>query len=159
MSRRTPSAAHESACPNEPSRRCLLGAGSAVPLISFTGDLAVAACEAFLARDSEQRRLGRRWQEIESRAFAELNWPKLNRTQRARHREQLEMDALYDEMDALHEQNQTLFASLPGIVATTRLGICGKLAVAAIEACPEDHPELHHLIASILRDYRALHGA
>ncbi|MCP5433073.1 MAG: hypothetical protein H6923_07355 [Alphaproteobacteria bacterium] len=117
------------------------------------------ACDAYLARHAEQQRLGRRWQAIENRAFAELDWSKLNRTQRARHREQLEMDALYDEMDELHEQNQALLGSLPSIVATTHLGICGKLAVAAIEACPEDHPELHHLIASILRDYRALHGA
>jgi hypothetical protein len=132
---------------------------SAIPLTSFNGDTAVAACETFLRRHSEQQQLGRRWQEIETRAFAELNWPKLNRTQRARRREQVEMDALYDELDALHEQNQALLASLPGIVAITHLGICGKLAVAAIEACPEDHPELHHLIASILRDYRALHGA
>jgi hypothetical protein len=128
-------------------------------MLSFNGDPAVESCETWLARHAEQRRLGRRWQEIENRAFAELNWPKLNRTQRARHREQLEMDALYDEMDALHEQNQTLLVSLPGIIATTHPGICGKLAVAAIEACPEDHPELHHLIASILRDCRALHGA
>lgn len=159
MSRRTPPAAHKSACPNGPSRRGVLGAASAIPLASFNGDTAVAACETFLARHCEQQRLGRRWQEIETRAFAQLNWPKLNRTQRARHREQLEMDALYDEMDALHEQNQTLLISLPGIIASTHLGLCGKLAVAAIEACPEDHPELHHLIASILRDYRALHRA
>lgn len=143
-----------------PSRRLVLGGATVSPLLGTEAtNPAIAACEAFLARQSEQQRLGRRWQEIENRAFAELNWPKLNRTQRARHREQLEMDALYDEMDALHEQNQTLLASLPSIVATTHLGICGKLAVAAIEACPEDHPELHHLIASILRDYRALHGA
>jgi hypothetical protein len=159
MSRHTPPAANESACLSEPSRRRVLGAGGVVTLISFNGDPAIAACETFLARQSEQQRLGRRWQEIETRAFAELNWPKLNRTQRARHREQLEMDALYDEMDALHEQNQALLASLPSIAATTHLGISGKLAVAAIEACPEDYPELHHLIASILRDYRALHGA
>lgn len=159
MSRRTPPAAHESACRNGPSRRYVLGAASAITLTSFNGDNAVTACETFLARHCEQQRLGHRWQEIENRAFAELNWPKLNRTQRARHREQLEMDALYDEMDALHEQNQALLASLPSIAATTHLGICGKLAVAAVEACPEDHPELHHLIASILRDYRALHGA
>jgi hypothetical protein len=148
-----------SPCAEGPSRRLVVGAAAASPLLR-TGDAdpAVALCEAFLAQHAEQQRLGRQWQEIENRAFRELNWPKLNRTQRARHREQLEMDALYDEMDALHEQNQTLLASLSGMVATTHLGICGKLAVAAIEACPEDHPELHHLIASILRDYRALHG-
>lgn len=149
-----------SPCAVGPSRRFVLGAATASPLTGTSpADPAIAACETFLARQSEQQRLGRRWQEIENRAFAELNWPKLNRTQRARHREQLEMDALYDEMDALHERNQALLASMPSIVATTHLGICGKLAVAAIEACPEDHPELHHLIASILRDYRALHGA
>lgn len=149
-----------SPCAEGPSRRLVVGATTASPLLGMAvADPAVAACEAYLARHTEQKRLGGRWQEIENRAFAELNWPKLNRTQRARHREQLEMDALYDEMDAMHEQNQTLLALLPSIVATTHLGICGKLAVAAIEACPEDHPELHHLIASILRDYRALHGA
>ncbi len=149
-----------SLCAKGPSRRLVVGAATGSSLLGIGAtDSAVAACEAYLARHSEQQRLGHRWQGIESRAFAELNWPKLNRTQRARHREQLEMDALYDEMDALHEQNQALLASLPRIVATTHLGICGKLAVAAIEACPEDHPELHHLIASILRDYRALHGA
>lgn len=149
-----------SACAEGPSRRSVVGAATASSLLGIgVADPAVLACEAYLERHSEQQRLGRRWQAIETRAFAELNWPKLNRTQRARHREQLEMDAIYDGMDALHEQNQALLASLPGIVATTNLGICGKLAVAAIEACPEDHPELHRLIASILRDYRALHGA
>lgn len=158
MSQRPPPAANESACPDGPSRRLVLGS-SVLPLVSAHNDPAVFTCETWLARHAEQQRLGRRWQEIENRAFAELNWPKLNRTQRARHREQLEMDALYDEMDALHEQNQALLASLPSVVATTHLGMCGKLAVAASEACPEDYPELHHLIASILRDYRALHGA
>ena len=158
MSARPSRTANEGACRDGPSRRLILGS-AALPLVGVHNDPAVSTCETWLARHSEQQRLGRRWQEIETRAFAELNWPKLNRTQRARHREQLEMDALYDEMDALHEQNQALLASMPGIVATTHLGICGKLAVATIEACPEDHPELHHLIASILRDYRALHGA
>lgn len=150
----------ESPCAEGPSRRLVVGATTALPLLGIgTAEPAVVACDAYLARHAEQQRLGRRWQAIENRAFAELDWSKLNRTQRARHREQLEMDALYDEMDELHEQNQALLGSLPSIVATTHLGICGKLAVAAIEACPEDHPELHHLIASILRDYRALHGA
>lgn len=158
MSARPWGTANESACPDGPSRRSILGS-AALPLVSAHSDPAVSNCETWLARHAEQQRLGRRWQEIESRAFAELNWPKLSRTQRARHREQLEMDALYDEMDALHEQNRALLVSLPRVVATTQFGICGKLAVAAIEACPEDHPELHHLIASILRDYRALHGA
>jgi hypothetical protein len=118
----------------------------------------VAASETWLARRAERERLCSHWQKIEKQAFARHNWSKLNRTQRARHREQLEMDAFDDEMDSLDTQNEALLAAMPSIVATTYLGICGKLAVAALEACPEDHSELHHLIASILRDYRALNG-
>lgn len=145
------------ACPITPSRRCVLG-GAAVPFIASGADPAVAASETWLARRAERERLCLRWQQIEKAAFALHDWPKLNRTQRARHREQLEMDALDDEMDSLDRQNEALLASLPSIAATTYHGLCGKLAVAALEACPEDHPELHHLIASILRDYRALNG-
>ncbi|HVU11779.1 MAG TPA: hypothetical protein VHD90_10885, partial [Phototrophicaceae bacterium] len=113
MSRRTPWAAHESARPDDPSRRCILTVGALSPLIGLNGDPAIESCEAWLARHAEQERLGRRWQEIENRAFKELNWPKLTRLQRARHREKLEMDALYDEMDVLHAQNQALLESLP----------------------------------------------
>jgi hypothetical protein len=157
MPRRTPAAANTDARLCAPSRRTILG-GAAVPLIVSGADPAVAASETWLARRAERERLCLRWQQIEKAAFALHDWPKLSRTQRARHREQLEMDALDDEMDSLDRQNEALLASLPLIAATTYHGLCGKLAVAALEACPEDHPELHHLIVSILRDYRALNG-
>jgi hypothetical protein len=52
-----------------------------------------------------------------------------------------EMDDLYDRMDALHEENRVLLASLPALVATSPIGISGKLAIAAIEVCPEEHEE------------------
>lgn len=144
------------------SRRGLLACSGAIPTLVpllTADDPTIAVCESWLNSHVEEERLGLRWQEIENRAFVEHDWAKLNRTQRARHREQYEMDALYDRMDELHAQNQTLLASLPTIVATTNLGICGKLAVAAIEVCPEENEDAHRLIASILRDYRTLHGA
>ncbi len=158
MSLRAPPAANATLCPNDPSRRLVLASGAMAPLAGMIADPAVAASETWLARRAERERLCLHWQKIEKHAFARHNWSTLNRTQRARHREQLEMDALDDEMDALDSQNEASLAAMPSIVATTYLGICGKLAVAALEACPEDHPELHHLIASILRDYRALNG-
>lgn len=158
MSLRAPPAANATPCPNDPSRRLVLASGMMAPLAGVIADPAAAASETWLARRAERERLCLRWQQIEKAAFARHDWPKLNRTQRARHREQLEMDALDDEMDSLDRQNEALLASLPSIAATTYHGLCGKLAVAALEACPEDHPELHHLIASILRDYRALNG-
>jgi hypothetical protein len=69
------------------------------------------------------------------------------------------MDDLYDRMDALHEENSALLARIPMIVATTPVGIAAKLSVAVIEVCPEENEEAHRLIASILRDFRALSGA
>jgi len=161
MSRPPPPAANASARLPQPTRRLVLGAAG-LPLVpdaqAAIVDPAVEACETFLARRAEHERLGRRWQAIETRLFEEHNWPRLTRTQRKRFPEKHEMDDLYDRMDVLHAQNQALLATLPAVVATTHLGICGKLAVAALEVCPEDHPEAHQLLASILRDYRALHG-
>ncbi len=121
-------------------------------------DAAAAATKIWLARHAEHERLGSRWQKIEDRLFKQQNWSRLTRAQRNRFAEKHEMDSLYDHMDLLHEENFALLASLPAIVATTHRGICGKLAVAAIEVCSEDHPEAHRLIESILRDYRSLHG-
>ncbi|PZO46839.1 MAG: hypothetical protein DCF16_18540 [Alphaproteobacteria bacterium] len=136
---------------------------AAAPLLGDTKrssdpDPVAQASDAWLARRAEHERLGRRWQQIESRLFREHNWPRLSRVERKRFPEKHEMDDLYDRMDALHEENRNLLTSLPALVATSPLGICGKLAIAAIEVCPEENEEAHRLISSILRDYRALHG-
>lgn len=158
MSRRPPSAANESACPSAPTRRHVLGGATAPLFAERRPDRAASACETWLAGHTEHERLGKRWQRIETRLFRDHNWSRLTRAQRKRFPEKHEMDDLYDRMDALHEESRVVLASLPALVATSPLGICGKLAVAAIEVCPEENEEAHRLIASILRDYRALHG-
>ena len=158
MSRRPAGTANESARAAAPTRRLVLS-GAAAPLLSESArDPAASVCETWLSRRAEYERLGKRWQQIETRLFRDHNWSKLTRAQRKRFPEKHEMDDLYDRMDALHEENRVLLASLPALVATSPLGICGKLAIAAIEVCPEENEEAHRLIASILRDYRALHG-
>ncbi len=158
MSRRPPGTANESARAVAPTRRLVLS-GAATSLLSGSAtDRAASGSETWLSRHTEHERLGKRWQQIETRLFRDHNWPKLTRAQRKRFPEKHEMDDLYDRMDALHEENRVLLASLPALVATSSLGICGKLAIAAIEVCPEENEEAHRLIASILRDYRALHG-
>lgn len=159
MSRRPHGTANESARAQSPTRRLVLSGAAAVPLFSGSApDPATPVCEAWLSRHAEHERLGKRWQQIETRLFRDHNWSKLTRAQRKRFPDKHEMDDLYDRMDALHEENRVLLASLPALVATSPLGICGKLAIAAIEVCPEENEEAHRLIASILRDYRALHG-
>lgn len=158
MSRRPPGTANESARAQAPTRRLVLS-GAAAPLLSGSApDPAAPVCETWLSRHAEHERLGKRWQQIETRLFRDHNWSKLTRAQRKRFREKHEMDDLYDRMDALHEENRALLVSIPALVATSPLGICGKLAIAAIEVCPEENEEAHRLIASILRDYRSLHG-
>ncbi|MGE0530787.1 MAG: hypothetical protein AB7G40_17185 [Hyphomonadaceae bacterium] len=159
MSRRPPPAANASVRPVAPTRRLVLGAAATPLVVGGPTDPAASACEIWFGRHAEHERLGKRWQQIENRLFKDHNWPRLTRAQRKRFREKHEMDDLYDRMDALHGENETLLASLPAIVATSDAGICGKLAVAALVVCPEDHPEAHELISSVLRDYRALHGA
>lgn len=159
MSRRPPGTANESARAQSPTRRLVLSGAAAAPLFSGSAsDPAAPVCETWLSRHAEHERLGKRWQQIETRLFRDHNWSKLTRAQRKRFPEKHEMDDLYDRMDALHEENRVLLASLPALVATSPLGICGKLAIAAIDVCPEENEEAHRLIASILRDYRALHG-
>jgi hypothetical protein len=158
MSRRPSGTANESARGPLSTRRLILG-GATAPLLSGSGgDAAAQACDIWLARSAEHERLGKRWQQIETKLFQEHNWPKLTRAQRKRFPEKHEMDDLYDRMDTLHEENRVLLASLPALVATSPLGICGKLAIAVSEVCPEENEDAHRLIASILRDYRALHG-
>lgn len=157
MARRPPPAANESARSGEPTRRLVIGGATGTAFSGCFLDAAATASETWLSRHAEHERLGKRWQQIETRLFRDHNWAKLTRAQRKRFPEKHEMDDLYDRMDALHDENRVLLASLPALVATSSLGICGKLAIAAIEVCPEENEEAHRLIASILRDYRALH--
>ena len=144
------------------SRRNLINSASAALLLSdacvTSEDRAARASQTWLSRHAEHERLGKRWQQIETRLFRDHDWAKLTRAQRKRFSEKHEMDDLYDRMDALHEENRVLLASLPTLVATSSVGIIGKLAVVAIEVCPEENEEAHRLLASILHDYRALHG-
>lgn len=158
MTQRPPPAATESARSGEPTRRLVIGGATGAALSGCCLDAAATATETWLSRHAEHERLAKRWQQIETRLFRDHNWSRLTRAQRKRFPEKHEMDDLYDRMDALHEENLVLLASLSALNATSPLGICGKLAIAAIEVCPEENEEAHRLIASILRDYRALHG-
>ncbi len=140
------------------TRRLVLEA-SEVPLFVNLGEDQVAhACEAWLADYSERERLIRRWQQLETQLFNTHNWSNLSCDERTQFPEKLEMDNLDARIDALGARSRQLLASLPTTNATSSRGICGKLAVAMIEVCPYGNEEAHRLIASILRDYRALHG-
>jgi hypothetical protein len=159
MSRRPLSAASERARPDDPTRRLILGA-AATPLIpgaALAADPAAEACQAWLARNAEHERLAVQWSRLEARLHREHNWMKLTRAQRRRFPESRELDDLDDRIEVLSDENAALLKALPAIVAASPIGICGKLTIAVLET-KNDCEHVHRLIASLLRDYRALHG-
>ena len=159
MSRGPPQAANESARPDDPTRRLILSA-AATPLLPSAAravDPAAEACQAWLARNAEHERLAVQWSGLEARLHREHNWMKLSRAQRRRFPESRELDDLDDRIEVLSDENGALLKALPAIVAASPIGICGKLTVA-IKETKNDGEDVHSLIVSILRDYRALHG-
>ncbi len=159
MSRRPPPAANANARLEEPTRRLVLGAVAAAPLVpdAMAVDPAVRACETWLTRHAEHKRLAIQWSELENRLHRQHNWLKLTRAQQRRFPESCELEDLDDRIEAMSDQNADLLKTLPAIVAVSPLGICSKLTIAAEETKHEGE-EVHELIMSILRDYRALHG-
>lgn len=158
MSRRSEGAANEGARKQGTTRRLVLGAAAAPLFVTPSADQVAQATEALLADHSERERLIRRWQKLETRLFRVRSWSKLSDDERNQFAEKHEMERLDERIDVLGDRNRAVLASLPAMFATSSRGICGKLAVALIEVCPDEYEEAHLLIASILRDYRALHG-
>jgi hypothetical protein len=155
-----PDKARASARPDGPSRRTLIAGATVAPLLlegsAAVADQAVIACEKWLALRAEHERLARRWSRLEAKLAREHNYLRLSRRQQRALPEARELDDIDDHLEELHERQQTLLAVLPKLAATSTLGLAGKLAVAAVEVCPEENEEAHHLIASILRDLRAM---
>ena len=122
----------------------------------MVADQAVIACENWLALRAAHERLARRWSRLEAKLEREHNYLSLSRRQQRALPQARELDDIDDQLEELHEQQQTLLAILPTLAANSALGLAAKLAVAAVEVCPEENEEVHHLIASILRDLKAM---
>ena len=159
MSRRSEGMANEGARKQGPTRRLVLGAAAAPLLVTPGADQVAQVCEAWLADNSERESLIWRWQKLETRLFKLHTGSMLSCEQGNQFAEKHEMDKLDERIDVLGDRNREVLAFLPAMSATSSRGICGKLAMALIEVCPDENEEAHLLIASIRRDYRALHGS
>ncbi|WP_135212735.1 hypothetical protein [Vitreimonas flagellata] len=161
MSRRPQGAAPAGGCLNDLSRRSVIGGATVAPWIAAVPasandiDPCINACEHWLALHAEHKRLAHRWCDLEAELERTHNYLSLPRRKQRRLPQAHELEDIDDRLDELHEEMQTLLALLPTMVATSDLGLAGKLAVAAIEVCPEENAEAHHLIASILRDFKS----
>ncbi len=162
MSRRPQVAAPAGGCLSEPSRRALIGGATVAPFVAAAPasasdiDQCVIACESWLTLHAEHKRLTNRWCDLEVELERTHKYLSLSRRKQRQIPEARELDDIDDRLEELHEQMRTLLVLLPAMVATSGLGLAGKLAVAAIEVCPEENAEAHHLIASILRDFKSL---
>lgn len=163
MSRRPPGAAPADARPDGPSRRTLITGATAAPLFagaaSAQTDQAVTACENWLALDAARNRLSRRWQKLETQLAREHNFLKLSRRQQKKLPQAQELYEIDDRLEELWEEQDALLKILPTLAATSAFGLAGKLAVAATHVCKDENEEGHHLIASILRDLKAMKPA
>lgn len=144
------------------SRRATIATLSAAPFlgpsvaVALEPDQCVAVCEHWLTLHAEHKRLANRWCDLEAELERTHNYLSLSRRKQRLLPQARELEDIDDRLEELHEEMQTLLALLPTMIATSNLGLAGKLAVAAIEVCPEENPEAHHLIASILRDFKSM---
>jgi hypothetical protein len=140
------------------SRRTLIGAATAAPVVADTGGVTAAAddlivrCASFVAIDIRVGRLVRRWGDLEGEAFRLPGWFKLSKEEQLALPQGREMAEIDQMLASLFEQREKLLAELPAVAANDPTGVAAKIAVAARAVDPEDHEETHHLIAGAARD-------
>lgn len=140
------------------SRRDLIGAASAAPIVANVGGAAAATddlvvrCATFVAIDIRTGRLMRRWGDLESEAYKLPGWFDLSKEEQLRLPQGREMADIDQMLSALFEQREKLLAELPSVGANDPTGVAAKIAVAARAVFPEDNEEAHTLIAGAARD-------
>ena len=128
------------------SRRALIGAATAAPVLANAGDASAAddlvvRYASCVAIDIRAGRMVRRWGDLESEAFALPGWFDLSKEEQLalpQGREMAEIDGI---LSSLFEQREKHLAELPKVAATDPTGVAAKIAVAARVVDPEDHEE------------------
>ena len=117
------------------SRRVLIGAASATPILAGVGpaspsDDVTARCDEWLALDAEIDRLLSRWSDLENLLVKEKRWHKMTPDQREALSPTEEMDAIDKQVKGLFEQRRQRLDALPALVARDMRGVASKLQVA-----------------------------
>lgn len=117
------------------SRRVVIGAASAAPMVAGAGgtavpDAAVARCAEWLALDAEIDRLGLRWSDLETILVRQKRWERMTPEERGELLPSEEMDAIDAQLKPLFEQRETWLEGLPAVRARDIYGVVAKLDVA-----------------------------
>lgn len=118
------------------SRRVVIGAAGAAPVVANTGagaamqDQAIARCDQWLALDAEIDRLGNRWSDLETILVRQKRWERMTPEERGELLPSEEMDAIDKKLEPLFEQRGAWLEALPTIRANDMHGVVAKLEVA-----------------------------
>lgn len=118
------------------SRRVVIGAAGAAPVVANTGagaamqDQAIARCDEWLALDAEIDRLGNRWSDLETILARQKRWERMTPEERGELLPSEEMNAIDKQMEPLFAQRQAWLEALPAVRANDMHGVVAKLEVA-----------------------------
>lgn len=117
------------------SRRVVIGAASAAPVVAGAGgsalaDPAIARCGEWLALDAEIDRLGNRWSDLETILVRQKRWERMTPEERGELLPSEEMDAIDKQMEPLFAQREAWLEALPAVRANDMHGVVAKLEVA-----------------------------
>ncbi|UAL11691.1 hypothetical protein [Caulobacter segnis] len=116
------------------SRRVVIGAASAAPVVSGAGgaiaDPAVARCAEWMALDAEIDRLGLRWSDLETILVRQRRWERMTPEERGELLPSEEMDAIDAQLKPLFDQREVWLEALPKVRAHDMYGVVAKLEVA-----------------------------
>jgi len=106
------------------SRRVVIGAASAAPVVAGAGgatvpDAAVARCAEWLALDAEIDRLGLRWSDLETILVRQKRWERMAPEERGELLPSEEMDAIDAQLKPLFDQREAWLEALPTVRAAT----------------------------------------
>ncbi len=117
------------------SRRVVVGAASAAPVVTGAGgtavlDQAIARCAEWLALDAEINRLGLRWSDLEAILVRQKRWERMTPEERGELLPSKEMDAIDEQLKPLFDQREAWLDALPLVRARDINGVAAKLEVA-----------------------------
>lgn len=119
------------------SRRVVIGAASAAPVVAGAGagiaassNEAMTRCAEWLALDAEIDRLGLRWSDLETILVRQKRWERMTPEERGELLPSEEMDAIDEQLKPLFEQRETWLEALPAVRAGDIYGVAAKLDVA-----------------------------
>lgn len=141
------------------SRRAMIGAAAAAPVLANAGDMAgdlIDRCGTFVATDMRIRRLLMRWGDLESDVIKNHNWFRISRREQLELPQGQEMARIDKVLPGLFREREMLLKSLPRSAAYDTTGVAAKIAAAAKAIDPEDHEEVHFLLVGAARDLAAM---